>query len=981
MTLLQITLSMTVMIVLLLLFEKIIGNKFSAKCRYILWAMVIIRLAVPLNIPVYTVEAPNRFADQPKENAVVFATNASVPVTAMPEPEETSVMIPSAIPEHNTQMPETEPLNSPPVEAEASDKLPSLKEWLKTIETILSSVYVKVFWLTGAMFFAAYKLTVHGIYTAKLKRNKRLASDEIYEIYRALTEKYRIKHPPALYRNDSVASPMLYGFFKPSILLPSCVEDSNAAVVILSHELTHYRRRDLWMKLVCLIAVSFHWFNPFVHLASRKCTQAMELSCDEAVLKGLNEEVRRGYGNIMLDIVKRCRNNGEALTTHFNPRKNAVTERFLNILDTRKKRRGILLIGLVLLLCVAGCTVSVNHTDEQAAGELQKELVKTDSTTSGETESAPVESTETIRSEEENDRIAGLNKAYRLCLDEEISTETLIADNKDIRENMAEKVNEIIQAFKDGKNPMELLPNPPTLTKPTYTRDFNEADYVTADEILSLLRNSGGKTEENGNCSYKFTIPLDGGIYPNEFMDLYWSIGQFGESCEMYINHIEIYTVQERLNQKAASLPIQNLHYQIRLPGSTTWLCAGRSEEGSLLLCYTPNNGDSFYPIDAEIPDKTYDTASLVTMLNVSESGSFQLLVELMKKGMPEYVFLNGSFTPDRPLCTCTYSGAVSYEELLNITAMYPNSSIRFPNQNVPDSIQTADSVGELDTLGLDKNDGRLRYIRALLSHDVDTLEQLCIVEKGMYTDAGYDDLIITKWLVQVDVYPGTDAPRVNFGFRTYRSSIDAFPEGRWNSFYVEDGIFGVNLYPTAREVYEGAAGELNWLLNNVYFEEIPENNDMDEACRWCLTEIICVKLTEKHNKLFHTSAEISDYAEKVFGIADFIPAETHLSYGESHLNTTREDMDPAYYNIDEMKEGDVYASVPHGGIYHGFRITEMEQTENSAAISVQFYADASQTVRSHLYLYRMEKVDGDWTYTGCTRIRESRYRPLCQGV
>lgn len=123
-------------------------------------------------------------------------------------------MIPSAIPEHNTQMPETEPLTSPPVEEEASDKLPSLKEWLKTIETILSSVYVKVFWLTGAMFFAAYELTVHGIYTAKLKRNKRLASDEIYEIYRALTEKYRIKHPPALYRNDSVASPMLYGFFQ-----------------------------------------------------------------------------------------------------------------------------------------------------------------------------------------------------------------------------------------------------------------------------------------------------------------------------------------------------------------------------------------------------------------------------------------------------------------------------------------------------------------------------------------------------------------------------------------------------------------------------------------------------------------------------------------------------------------------------------------------------------------------------------------------
>lgn len=76
-----------------------------------------------------------------------------------------------------------------------------------------------------------------------------------------------------------------------------------------------------------------------------------------------------------------------------------------------------------------------------------------------------------------------------------------------------------------------------------------------------------------------------------------------------------------------------------------------------------------------------------------------------------------------------------------------------------------------------------------------------------------------------------------------------------------------------------------------------------------------CVKLTENHNRLFHTAAEISDYAEKVFGLSNFTPAETHLSYGESHLNTVREDMGPTYYNIDEMEKGDVYTSVPHGGI------------------------------------------------------------------
>ena len=61
-------------------------------------------------------------------------------------------------------------------------------------------------------------------------------------------------------------SPMLVGFFHPTILLPSEQVPDIDARFILAHELTHFRRKDLWKKLLVLMVRCIHWFNPIVYL-------------------------------------------------------------------------------------------------------------------------------------------------------------------------------------------------------------------------------------------------------------------------------------------------------------------------------------------------------------------------------------------------------------------------------------------------------------------------------------------------------------------------------------------------------------------------------------------------------------------------------------------------------------------------------------------------------------------------------------------
>lgn len=55
-----------------------------------------------------------------------------------------------------------------------------------------------------------------------------------------------------------VQSPMLIGFFRPTIVLPSEHLPDSDAQFILTHELTHFRRRDLWKKFLVNMIQCIH---------------------------------------------------------------------------------------------------------------------------------------------------------------------------------------------------------------------------------------------------------------------------------------------------------------------------------------------------------------------------------------------------------------------------------------------------------------------------------------------------------------------------------------------------------------------------------------------------------------------------------------------------------------------------------------------------------------------------------------------------
>ena len=235
MTLLQMSLSGTLMILLISGFRLLLQRKIHRNVWMILWLSVVLRLLIPYFLP-----AASSIYNLPLFHAAQ-ATPQVVP-----------------------------PAESFSAAAAASPISPSFV--IKPITLI---------WLIGA---ALILLTVVTNHLHHLRRY-RLSLPCVASLP-TMPNGVRVRIL------EGLDSPLTYGILKPTILLPSRfpLEDTKRLNHVLQHELSHIRNRDILTKLVLIIAAAVHWFNPFVWLMLCLANQDMEMRCDAQAVSSMGNE-------------------------------------------------------------------------------------------------------------------------------------------------------------------------------------------------------------------------------------------------------------------------------------------------------------------------------------------------------------------------------------------------------------------------------------------------------------------------------------------------------------------------------------------------------------------------------------------------------------------------------------------------------------------------------------------------------------------
>jgi beta-lactamase class D/beta-lactamase regulating signal transducer with metallopeptidase domain len=105
---------------------------------------------------------------------------------------------------------------------------------------------------------------------------------------------------------DAPISPMLFGLFRPRLLLPQHLRgfDADQRQMIVEHELTHWRRRDLQWASAGIALQTLLWFNPFMRLLRTQLCWAQELGCDRQVLHGRPATQRKAYAAALVAQMK-----------------------------------------------------------------------------------------------------------------------------------------------------------------------------------------------------------------------------------------------------------------------------------------------------------------------------------------------------------------------------------------------------------------------------------------------------------------------------------------------------------------------------------------------------------------------------------------------------------------------------------------------------------------------------------------------------
>lgn len=256
-------------VILAVLAVRLLLRRAPKVFSYALWAVVLFRLLCPVSVT-SAVSLLGALGAPAQERSAVTSVVEYVPADIV-----------------RNMAPAVTPLPQEPFPAEPGENIvstaPSVTQPDAAPISPLSGpvAVLTLTWLTGMALLLLYSVV------SLLRLRRRLVG--------------AVRLEDNIYLADYIPSPFVMGLFRPKIYLPSTLTETERGY-ILRHEQYHLRRRDHVVKLLSFLALCVHWFNPLVWAAFILAGKDMEMSCDEAVVRELGEDIRADYSASLLSL-------------------------------------------------------------------------------------------------------------------------------------------------------------------------------------------------------------------------------------------------------------------------------------------------------------------------------------------------------------------------------------------------------------------------------------------------------------------------------------------------------------------------------------------------------------------------------------------------------------------------------------------------------------------------------------------------------
>ena len=333
----EILLTSSVLILALLALRRLFRRTISRRMQYTLWALVLVRLLVPLNVG--TLAHNVLSAAEPVQTAV--EKRLETPVLYMQDGTE----------RHPAQLLSGEESQgdpqSPPSDVAQSAPADEYSIVTPTYRAVALSEALTYVWYAGMLIVGAWFLFTNLRFARALRKARTPYSVE------------GCRYP--VYLVSALPSPCLFGVLRPAIYLNNAAAASPELLrFVLAHEQTHARHLDPLWSLLRGVCLTVYWFDPLVWLAAVLSREDGELACDEGTLRALGADERTAYGKALLSLVPVCTKPQNPLlgATTMTGGKKSLKERVTRIAENRQAKTAAVFaaVALAALVCAVSFT-------------------------------------------------------------------------------------------------------------------------------------------------------------------------------------------------------------------------------------------------------------------------------------------------------------------------------------------------------------------------------------------------------------------------------------------------------------------------------------------------------------------------------------------------------------------------------------------------------------------------------------------------
>ncbi|MGN0600737.1 MAG: M56 family metallopeptidase [Oscillospiraceae bacterium] len=315
--------------------RKLFGSRTGIKPFIIMWAVVFLKFAVPVELPSYF-SVMNLFAKPSLSAESTVETPSENDVYVDKSPTVTDIAPNSEI--NNKFAEQTVPL---PIQDNT--------EYHMDIKSVANTVYFSV---TALLIFCILFAII--VCTVRFHRLPLLENEVCQSVIKESGIKRRIS-----VRSGEIDTPAVFGVLFPVIILPETIDENDQKLLrhIMLHESCHIKHFDPLWNVLTLVICAVNWYNPIVWICRYMYLADAEKLCDMSVLNIIGNENRREYANSLLDCAA-SKKHPVMLVSGFG--ESGIKSRIKNIMSIKK----VHIIAVAAVLAVILITAVIFGTSK-----------------------------------------------------------------------------------------------------------------------------------------------------------------------------------------------------------------------------------------------------------------------------------------------------------------------------------------------------------------------------------------------------------------------------------------------------------------------------------------------------------------------------------------------------------------------------------------------------------------------------------------